>query len=414
METEKLAVIGLVAIIVLGLSAYILTTEDVFENLFGEKETKPEDTDDEIKVNFDRIITLGRNVTLDITSPTPAEILEDQLFAFIRILDDNFTLSLSPYADETVYFEIDVIDVYNGSVEDVISADKAIELGDCADVHYISRYSSNDTVFSTSYEDSDAKTGGLPLKVFVHTSYQEYSPTNFSDYYSSIYTAILMQDATYADYLATPLAVKQGFVDALINMSKNESKITDAIAPENAYGTTPEIGDIINLSSLGYDAELSILEIQENAAVPPEFELDIETTTMYILRDESHYIGEIINSIDGVTYSSWPDSSVVTKINDTLIWIYTTPINSIGEDFTWITDTFDLASSTQITTTYPLNTSQITTFDDDQIIVTHNPEIGDEITVTYTSGFFGFSTYTYKIVELTEDQIVTVEITDQA
>ena len=39
MQKEKLAVIALVIIIVGGLSAYILTTEDVFKNLFGE-ETK--------------------------------------------------------------------------------------------------------------------------------------------------------------------------------------------------------------------------------------------------------------------------------------------------------------------------------------------------------------------------------------
>jgi len=101
-----------------------------YKNLFGEKETKPEvvDPGDGEKVNFNRTVPLERNDTLDITSPTPAEILENQLFAFIRIIDDDFTLSLSSYADETVYFEIDVIDVYNGSVADVVSADKEMQM----------------------------------------------------------------------------------------------------------------------------------------------------------------------------------------------------------------------------------------------------------------------------------------------
>jgi len=400
METEKLAVIGLVVIIVLGLSAYILTTENVFENLFGEKEPEPVVVEPVDTYNFTRTSTLKRNVTLDITSPTPAEIVEEQLFAFLRIMDDDFTLSLNPYADETVYFEIDIVDVYNGSVEDVISSDKAIELGDCADVHYISRYSSDDSVFSSSYDDADAKTGGSPLKVFVHTSYQEVPPTNFSDYYSSVYTAILLQDAAYADHLTTPLAVKQGFVSALIGMTKGESKTTDAIAPENAYG------------SLGYAAELSILDIQPNQAVPPEFQLDVETTTMYILRDESHYLGEIVVSVEGITYSSWPDSSAVTKINDTHIWIYTTPTTDIGESFTWVSAIYDATNQTQTSTDYPTNTSQISTLDDDTIIITHNPKIGESISVIIDT-YFGSTASTYNIVKITDDKITTVEVLDQ-
>jgi len=66
---------------------------------------------------FDRTETIQRNVTQDITSSAPEQILEEQIFLILRAIDENFTVSLSPLADEEVYFEFIVENVYKTSQE---------------------------------------------------------------------------------------------------------------------------------------------------------------------------------------------------------------------------------------------------------------------------------------------------------
>jgi hypothetical protein len=126
------------------------------------------------------------------------------------------------------------------------------------------------------------------------------------------------------------------------------------------------------------------------------------TTTLYTLRDESHYIGEII-----VKYTLWEDSSVVTKINDTLIWTYTTPTTNISENITWSETIIDEAVGTQFLYEYPINASQISSMDDDTILVTHNPEVGSTIQVSaYVPEWSQYMAYlTYTVEKLTEDKI---------
>ena len=88
---------------------------------------------------------------------------------------------------------------------------------------------------------------------------------------------------------------------------------------------------------------------KENAKTPPEwvqYGLDPnQTMTIYTLRDESHYIGEAVE----LNYPSWENSSIVTEINETMIWMRITPPYEIGETFGWI----DI--KTVEPTTYPEN-----------------------------------------------------------
>ena len=63
---------------------------------------------------------------------------------------------------------------------------KIIEYGDCVDVNYIGKYASNDTVFDSSYEDLENKTGGIPLQVFVSVNKTEFPPDDYQSYSSGI------------------------------------------------------------------------------------------------------------------------------------------------------------------------------------------------------------------------------------
>ena len=295
MKTEKLAVIGLVIIIAVVLSAYLVVTygDEIFKNLTGSGET--------------------------------------------------------------------------------------IEIGDCVDVHYTGSFE-NGTVFDTSYEDV-ANDSGIydptrpyaPLKTFISFNLTELSPEGYDTYYQGI----------------------EGFMEGLIGLKEGETKTLDPIPPEKAYGILPIVGDTIDLSELaGTTYIFEISEIQENVPMPTDFEFSYGnvTTTLYVLRDSWHYVGEIIET----SYPSWENSSVVTKVNETLLWVYVTPTTAVNESFTFIE--YDIDTVTQ--TTYPENASIITNITDDTIVVTHTPAIDDVIEIMYSGGFVS-----YTIENVTDDKI---------
>ena len=75
----------------------------------------------------------------------------------------------------------------------------------------------------------------------------------------------------------------------------------------------------------------------------PYFGMD--NTNLYVLKEDWHFIGEVLDITS--IYLSWGNSSVVTKINDTKLWMYTTPTNEVGEYFTW--RYLDIISGSEIT-----------------------------------------------------------------
>ena len=325
MEAEKLAVIGLVIIIVATLSVYIITNEDILDNLFGDQKD-----------------------------------------------------------------------------EDVITG---IELGDCADVHYIGRYSSNDTVFSSSYDDVETRTGGTPIYVFVSQDKLLPPPTNYSTYASSPLMVQTVEE--YISLSLSPLGLKEGFIEALINMNKEDNnKITTGdLSPDKAFGVSAKIGDILNLTPLvQMPLEYKIIGIQENALMPSSVtglygDSFGNKTTLFTVRNNLNYVGEILD----VKYSSWENSTVVSKINETMIWMYTTSPYDIDENFTWI----DFDSETGIQLAYPENTSSVTTINDSNIVITHSPDINTTIeeSVYYTQYGMFVPIGAYTVEYLTDDKI---------
>lgn len=276
-------------------------------------------------------------------------------------------------------------------------------IGDCVDVHYISRYASNGTVFASSYGDIENKTGGMPLNVFVTRNTTEQPPDDYMSYFSDPLDA----GVDYMSYALSPIGVKEGFIDSLIGMQESEKKTTDFLPPEKAYGVLLKYGDIINFSLVGIPLEFKVLDIQKNADITEDlkdFYPDLETIDLCTLRQESYYTGEVIDK-----YSSWINSTVVTKINDTTLWTYVTPTTELNENFTWVY--FD--SETIIQTTYPANASSISSINDTTIVVTHSPEFNSTIeTAAYYAEYGMFVPGDSYTVESISDDKINASLTD--
>ena len=251
---------------------------------------------------------------------------------------------------------------------------ETIELGDCVDVNYIGKYT-NGTVFDTTYEEvaqqwNISKYEYNPAKVFVTTNKSLSPPQGYEDYSSS--------------------NMVDGFIDGLIGLKEGDKATIGPIPPEKGYGILPEIGDTINVSSAenpDLNRELEFIDIIENASLPEEYRRSgfEEPTTLYVLKDNSPYLGEKLT-----LYPSWENASVVTKINETMIWIETTPPENKTTNFTWkeIDSSGYLVSYWENASTATMNATHI--------IVTHNPEINATLKLGY---------YTYTVVNLTDDKI---------
>jgi hypothetical protein len=252
-----------------------------------------------------------------------------------------------------------------------------VEIGDCVDVNYIGRYNSNNSIFDSSYNDVVNKTGGTPLKIFVTFNSEEVSPEGYEEYGTGII---------------------QGFMEGLVGLKDGETKTIGPIPPEKAYGVKPDIGDVIVIPGQATgeeDLRIDVVEIIENAPMPEDYipYFGEQNTTIYNLR-ANYSIGKEIP-----LYPAWENATFVTKVNDTMLWTYTTPPEDKRTDFTWIDNT------TQ--SVFWENASTVTSINETTIIITHTPEIG--ATMDYYSGFYTATTYT--VVNLTDDKI-NVSYTD--
>ena len=196
----------------------------------------------------------------------------------------------------------------------------------------------------------------------------------------------------------------EDFIDGLVDLKKGDTKTIGPIIPDGSFGVRPETGDMINLTPyVQQDYVLSITEIQENADMPAEYSSIFGniSTTLYTLREESHNIGEIIES-----YIFWTNSTVVTKIDETVLWTYTTPTTSIDENFTFSETRIDTTLGTQFFYEYPESSSYISSMDADNITITHSPAINTSINVSFLTDFGFYQLYqTYTVENLTGDMI---------
>ncbi|MCK5031668.1 MAG: FKBP-type peptidyl-prolyl cis-trans isomerase, partial [Thermoplasmatales archaeon] len=230
MQSEKIAVIALVAIIVGALSVYSLATygEDIFDNLFGEnKESEPE----------------------------------------------------------------------------------TIALGDCADVNYIGKYASNGTVFDSSYEDAENKTGGIPLQMFVSTNKSAVSP-------KPGYMGII-----------------KGLAEGLDELKENDTATIGPIPPEKAYGAKKlGIGDTFSTINLALEMNQTVQVIDLTSDFISLKWINLETLGKFTM---PQMILKNLSSIDQSEiltipppYSIWENSTEITNITDETVTVKNTPTTS--------------------------------------------------------------------------------------
>ncbi len=153
----------------------------------------------------------------------------------------------------------------------------------------------------------------------------------------------------------------------------------------------------------GTDYILKILEIKENVPMPPELTqyFGDQNTTIYVLREESHYIGEVIDIYsDALGTPIWENATVVTKINETLLWHYTTPIEGMYKNITWVFT--NLEEGYMIN--YPTNSTDITSINTTSFIITHSPAINDTIQYFDNNNPTGIG---YVVESITDDKIIT-------
>jgi hypothetical protein len=261
--------------------------------------------------------------------------------------------------------------------------EKVIALGDCADVNYIGRYASNNTIFNSSYTNPINKTGGAPFKIFMSWNESQQPPTGYENYNQDV----------------------KGLIEGLVGLKEGNSKTIGPLSPADAYGIYPKAGDNFTISDpeSGKDLTIHFVNIIPNSTMPEEYVTNYGTgkTTLFVLRVDMYFLSE-----KTTFYPSWENATVVTKINDTKMWAYTTPPEDKIENFTWIS----VSSDGYTGIVFPANSSSVTSINDTTIIVTHNPQIDDII--TEYDNYYG-STYSYTIVNLT-NKTINVSYVDES
>jgi FKBP-type peptidyl-prolyl cis-trans isomerase 2 len=284
------------------------------------------------------------------------------------------------------FISVFLIVTYGGNIINNLngkkSEEKVIALGDCADINYIGRYVSNNTIFNSSYTDPINKTGGKPFKIFMSWNESQKPPAEYENYTQDV----------------------KGLIKGLVGLKEGDLKTIGPISPADAYGIYPKEGDNFTIfdPTSRKDINIQFVNIITNSTMPKEYITNYGNgkTTLFIIRFNTNYLGEKIT-----IFPSWKNATVVTKINETKSWAYTTPPENIRENFTWIS----INSNSQLETIYWVNASSVTSINDTTILVTHSPKIGATMNVY---SMYDGSTKTLTAVNITAENII-VSYADQ-
>lgn len=260
-----------------------------------------------------------------------------------------------------------------------------IKLGDCADVNYIGRYASNNTIFDTTYEDPVNKTGGTPLKIFVNLDKNVTSP---KDGYSS--------------------NMIKGFIEGLIGMREGQTKIIRPISPEDAYGKKFGVGAIFSSKYFAFDMNQTVIVINYTATAFSAKWIEMDnwgkfTMPNLIIRNLSSY-NESEMVIYPPPYYIWENSTSIINIADTNVTVRTTPtkFTNLSSE---ITDVRDGEKQMLI---FPNATTA--SWNDTTITVVSSPIVGQNYTIQI-QGYSGMINVTIHINSIIGD-IINVTITN--
>jgi FKBP-type peptidyl-prolyl cis-trans isomerase 2 len=273
--------------------------------------------------------------------------------------------------------------------ENLFKEKLTIAEGDCADVNYIGRFASNNTIFDSSYNNTANKTGATPLKIFVSYNTSATSP-------KSGYTANMIK----------------GFMDGIIGMQEGQTKTIGPIPPEDAYGTHKfgegaiftsqylafgmnQTVEVINYTSENLTVKWIQMEELGNFTMPQLIINNLQST------NESEMV------IYPPPYYIWKNATSIINITDTDVTVKTTPINSTN-----LSDTvMDVRDGEKQMLIFPNATTA--TWDDTTITVECSPVIGWNYTFQ-TQGYSGMVNITVHINSIVGDQINVTITNDQS
>jgi FKBP-type peptidyl-prolyl cis-trans isomerase 2 len=260
---------------------------------------------------------------------------------------------------------------------------------DCADVNYIGRFASNNTVFDSSYNDTTNKTGGSPLKIFASYNKTATSP-------KSGYTAGMIE----------------GFMDGIIGMQEGQTKTIGPIPPEKAYGTNKfGVGSIFTSQYLAFGMNQTV-EVtnytSENLSVRWIQMENLGNFTMpQLVINNLQSTNETEMVVYPPPYYIWENCSSITNITDTNVTVRTTPTKSTNLS----KEVKDVRYGEKQMLIFPNATTA--SWDNTTITVVCSPIVGQNYTFQ-TQGYSGMVNITIHINSIIGDMINVTITNDQS
>jgi len=264
-----------------------------------------------------------------------------------------------------------------------------IEEGDCVDLHFIGMYSSNNTVFDSSYDDVDSKTGGSPLNVYIDFNGERYSENYTSE------------------------KIPLGLLEGLIGLKEGETYTIGPIPPKKAYGQKKlSVGDAFyskNFALNTINPELSLNQTLEVTQLT-ESNLSLKwvglddygqfTMPQIVLNDLLAQMQEDMILIPP-SHFIWENASEIIDYDDETVTIKTTPTKTetLYDYFEQVQYGF---GQNDVFSIFPDATNA--TYNETTITLKSNPEVGSEYEYSYS--YFGQEiVMTYTVKNMTEDTI---------
>ena len=258
---------------------------------------------------------------------------------------------------------------------------KTIKIGDCVDVHYIGRYASNNSVFDSSYEDVNNKTGGYPLNVFVSLNSSEKSP-------KVGYKTVI-----------------EGLAEGLIGLKDGDEATIGPIPPEKAYGAKKlGIGDTFSTTNLALEMNQTVQVIDLTSNFISLKWINVETLGKFTM---PKMILKNLSSMDQnemiifpPPYYIWENSTEIINITDETVTVKTTPTKSENLSETIEPIQYSIADIMFI---FPDATTA--TWDETTITFTHSPDVGAIYQYSQDTGYSHVMNMTFTIESIVNDTI---------
>jgi FKBP-type peptidyl-prolyl cis-trans isomerase 2 len=282
-----------------------------------------------------------------------------------------------------------LVAVNTNIIQDLFKEKLTISVGDCAEINYVGRYSSNNTIFDKSYTYVENKSGGTPLKVFVTFDKNATSP-------KPGYSSDLIK----------------GFMQGLIGMQEGQTKTIGPIPPKDAYGVNKfGLGAIFTSQYLAFGVNQTVIVTNyasENFSVKW---INVENLSNFTMPQFIINNLNTENQTEMVIYpppfNIWENSTSIINITDTNVTVKLMPTKSTN-----LSDTVKIVYyGEKQMLIFPNATTA--TWNDTSVTVVCAPKKGTNYTFQ-TQGYSGMVNITVIINNITGDKINISVISDQS